>query len=117
MELLSLLGPEVQISGFYGTGMLFMAVWYWNFPNEDAIEPVLKPRGSEDRKKVMQRRSPPAPADRTQCSRGHQAVYVAFWGVSSPCAWCQLEIPRRLLISCCAQVSRLPSSSSACGSC
>jgi hypothetical protein len=46
----------VQISGFYDTGMLFMAVWYWNFPNEDAIEPVLKPRGSEDRKKVMQRR-------------------------------------------------------------
>jgi hypothetical protein len=46
----------IQCMGFYDTGMLFMMVWYWNFPNDDALEPVLKPRGAEDRKKTMQRR-------------------------------------------------------------
>jgi hypothetical protein len=46
----------VQLLGFYDTGMLFMASWYWHFPDENAIEEVLRPRNSEDRKKTMQRR-------------------------------------------------------------
>ena len=30
----------VQLLGFYDTGMLFMASWYWHFPDENAIEEV-----------------------------------------------------------------------------
>ena len=46
----------VQLLGFYDTGMMFMFSWYWKFPDENAIEEVLRPRNTEDRKKMMQRR-------------------------------------------------------------
>jgi hypothetical protein len=46
----------VQLLGFYDTGMMFMCSWYYRFPDEDAIEEVLRPRNTEDRKKTMQRR-------------------------------------------------------------
>jgi hypothetical protein len=46
----------VQLLGFYDTGIFFMLGWYWAFPDENALEPVFRPRSPEDRKKTIQRR-------------------------------------------------------------